>query len=171
MQALDLGVSVRCALRGGAVDLFDLGADVHEHQAVAVGEHAGAGGEVAGERLGRGLQLAHVPPGERAQEAAERGRRPYPAEQTGKPAVAQHVQIVGAVRAGGHTAHDRHHLRVRGRPGTVLRTDDADLLGHHPVQPAPLRQPHHRHRPGVRDQIRPVERGGKPDGSMSRSHF
>ncbi|MFE0061728.1 hypothetical protein [Streptomyces sp. NPDC059003] len=84
--------------------------------------------------------------------------------------MAQHVQIIDAVRAGGHAAHDRHHLRVRGRPRTVVRAGHADVLGDQPVQPAPLCQPDHRDRLGMRDQIRLVEHGGKPDGSMSRFH-
>ncbi|WP_371674153.1 hypothetical protein [Streptomyces sp. NBC_00289] len=40
-----------------------------------------------------------MPPGEGPQEAAQRGRGPYPAEQARQTAVPQEIQVVDAVHA------------------------------------------------------------------------
>ncbi|MCX5115082.1 hypothetical protein OOK13_42915 [Streptomyces sp. NBC_00378] len=73
-------------------------------------------------------------------------------EQAGQPAVAQHVQIVDAVRTGHRPVHDRQSLRVGGRPGTVLRAGEFHLLNHQGRQAAPLGRPDRGDRPGMRDQ-------------------
>jgi hypothetical protein len=104
-----------------------------------------------------GVQLECVTVGECAQERAERGRGTDPAEQGRHGTVAQHVQVVDAVRARGHAGHEARHLGVRRGTRTVLRPAQLHLLGRQTGEPPPLGQPHHWHQTGMRDQIRVIE--------------
>jgi len=158
VEALDLGVAVGEALLGVAVGLADGVVDVHVGHPVRVARpgqqprrHAGQPGQGPG---GNRVELAHVPEPERAQERAQRRRRPPPVEDLDHSAVPQHVQIVDGVRAG---EHPRDHAR---RLGRGVGRGHAQPLLQQVVQPGPFGQPHHRHQTRRPDQVRVIENRG-----------
>jgi hypothetical protein len=71
-----------------------------------------------------------------------------------KTTVAYQVQVVDRVRPSSHSRQDRGRLTRRVGPGI---TGQADLLGDNVVQADRLGQPHHRHQPGTRNQIRIIK--------------
>ncbi len=95
-----------------------------------------------------------MPEPERAQERAQRRRRPHPVEDLDHSAVPQHVQIVDGVRAG---EHPRDHAR---RLGCGVGRGHAQPLLEQVVQPGPFGQPHHRHETRRPDQVRVIENRG-----------
>ncbi|MFC9493592.1 hypothetical protein [Streptomyces sp. NPDC056982] len=106
------------------------------------------------------VKLESMSVGERTQERAQRRRGADTAEHRRHRPVAQHREVVDAVRARGHAAHDAGDLGVRRRTRPVLRPGQPHLLRHQSRQTAPLGQPHHGDQPGLRDQIRIIERSG-----------
>jgi hypothetical protein len=91
-----------------------------------------------------------------------------PAEQPAHPAVAQHIQILDAVRAGRHPGHDRRRLATPVGPGRQVRTYPP---GHQACQVDLLGQPHHRHQPGTLHQIRIIEDRVHGAAAMQQSHL
>jgi hypothetical protein len=65
------------------------------------------------------------------------------------------VEVVDAVRAGEHAGHDRGDLGRRVRPRVPGQPNP---IGHRIMQAHILGQPHHRHQPGARHQIRIIKR-------------
>ena len=85
MIAPHLGVAEHAALLAEAVGLTDGGVDIDRHRRVA---RTGSGGPGPGQQLASHLvELASVPPAERAQERAERrrGRTPWPSTDAVSP--------------------------------------------------------------------------------------
>ncbi|MFE7613236.1 phosphotransferase [Streptomyces celluloflavus] len=112
--------------------------------------------------------------GERAQEGAERGGGTDTAEQSRHRTVPQEVEVVGgvdAVCACGHAAHDAGDLRVRRRTRAVPHLGQLALLRHQSRQTTLLDRPHHRDQPGLRDQIRVIERSGDRRRRMGNLHL
>jgi len=62
-----------------------------------------------------GVELPDVPEGEGTQKRAQRRRRPHPREHLPHAAVAQHVEVIDAVRAGEHPADHAGRLDRRVR--------------------------------------------------------
>jgi len=101
-----------------------------------------------------GVELSDVPERECPQERAQRRRGPHPGEDLGHPAVAQHVEVVDAVRA------DQHPCDHRGRFHASVRRGHAQMLLQQVLQAGLLRQPHHWHQSGRTNQVRVIENGG-----------
>ena len=93
------------------------------------------------------VQLLDVAVGERAQERADRRRRPDPVEQPRHPAVAQQIHVVDAVRAGQHPARPRPADFSTGFGESTLRCSSSrscspadsasSSAGTKPAQPTP----------------------------------
>ena len=135
----------RGALLGVPVDPPLHRVDIDERQLTGARQQRHHAGQLCQEIPARSLQLAHVAPGERAQERAQRGRRPHPAEQAGHRAVTQQAQVVDRVRARGHPRHQAGHLHLRARPGPRR---DPDTPADQGMQPSALGQRHQRNQPG-----------------------
>ena len=114
------------------------------------------------------LQLGDVTPGIAAQVRAQRGRRPDAAEQRGHRAVPQQAHVIDRIRPGGHPGDQARHLQVRVDPALAARPD---VLRDQVRQPGALRQGHHRHQPGVRHEIRVIERCARLREAMQQSHL
>jgi hypothetical protein len=140
---------------------------VDEGERVRAGQQRRARGQLDQQVPAGGLQLAHMPEGERAQERTRRGRCVHPVEQATHAAVAQQVQVVDAVRAGGHAGHDRGDLATRVRPG---RDTQVHPLVDQPGEVGVLGQPHHRDQPGTRHQIRLIK-DRVDTAAMRQSHL
>ena len=69
------------------------------------------------------VQLADVPPGEGAQERAQRGRRADPAEQRLHRAMPQQVHVIDRIRARGHARGQAGDLQARVRALVSARVD------------------------------------------------
>ena len=95
-----------------------------------------------------------MPEGELPQERAQRRGCVAPPEQRGHAAVVDHVEVLDRVRAGDHPRHDRADLPRR---VGADRGADPDQPAQQRVQPACLRQAHHRHQSRARHQIRITE--------------
>ena len=153
--ALDAGVAVRGALLGITVHFADRVVHIDERHRLGPGpqprrESCEAGQGPGGDRV----ELADVPEGEAAQECAQRRGRLHPCKDLGHPAVAQHVQVIDAVRAG---QHPRDHAR---RLGCRVRRAHAQPFLEQLVQASAFGQPHHRDQPGRADQVRVIENRG-----------
>jgi hypothetical protein len=154
VEPSDAGVAVLRALLARAVDGLDGVVHIEEHLTARAGQQPRhLLREVDQEPGGDRVELADVPEGERAQEHPDRRRRPHPAEQVSHAPVAQQIEVVDAVRAGEHPAHQRGQLRPRraGSPG-----NREPLLGQ-PAQPGPFGQRQRGHQPAGGDQVRLVE--------------
>jgi hypothetical protein len=138
-----------------AVDAFLHRVDVDERQHIRAGQQRRLPGQLRQELPARLLQLGYVPPGIGAQVRAQRGRGADAAEQRAHRAVPQQVHVIDVVRAGGHPGDQARHLQVRVDSAVAAR---ADVLRDQVAQPGALRQGHHRDQPGVRHEIRVVER-------------
>ena len=100
--------------------------------------------------------------GELAQQLAKGGRGVDPAEQSGHPTSADHVEIIDAVRAAGHPRDYRGQLPRRVHPGRGdSRGLEPDPLPDQLRQTGPLRQTHHRDQAGARHQMLVVEHRGR----------
>jgi hypothetical protein len=153
--ALDLRVPEPGALLLVPVDPFLHRVDVNERQRARAGQHRRPPGQRDQELPARLLQLADIPPGIAAQVRAQRGRRPDPAEQPGHRAVPQQAHVVDRIRPGRHPGHQARHLQLRVDAALAARPD---VLRDQIRQPGPLGQRHHRDQPGVRHQMRVIER-------------
>ena len=111
---------------------------------------------------------ADVAPGIAAQVRAQRGRRPDAAEQRAHRAVPQQVHVIDAVRARRHPGDQARDLQVRVDAAFPAR---ADVLRDQVAEPGALRQGHHRDQPGVRHEIRVVERCVRLRQAMQQSHL
>ncbi|WP_374120009.1 hypothetical protein [Streptomyces sp. LS1784] len=83
-----------------------------------------------------------------------------PAEQSAHRAVPEPVGVVDRVGPGAHRRDQRHHVRGRIGSGTAAVVFNAQPLTDQGGQPDVLGQADHRDQPGIRDQIRLVERDG-----------
>ena len=83
-------------------------------------------------------------------------------------AVAQHVNVINAVRASGHPRDQAACLQGRVHPA---RAGHADMLAGQIGQPCPLRQGHHRDQAGPRHEIRVIERRVWLHQIMRQSHL
>ena len=166
------------------VDAFLHRVDVEERHRVLAGQQRRAAGQVRQQQPAHLLQLEHVPPGERAQERSQRGRRADPAEQRRHRAVPQQVHVIDAVRPGDHPGGQAGHLQVRVHPAPAA---DPDMLCRPgppgpPAAPAPSPGPGP---PATRDSGHQTSHGSSPahatialarcplqldDGSFSNSH-
>jgi hypothetical protein len=81
--------------------------------------------------------------------------------------VAQHIEVVDRVCAGGHARHDRGDLRPCVRS---LRPAQGEPLVGQIRQSCPLGQPHHRHQARLRHEIRIIEDHRHRAGPVRRSH-
>jgi hypothetical protein len=156
------------ALLGVPVHRAQQRIDVDEHLLVDPDQQLGAFGQGAHVIAQHRLQLAGVPEAELPQQRPERGGRVDPVAQDRRPARAQHVQVVDAVRAGAHPGDHTHQLgdRVR-RAGLDPRRRDRHLLGEDLRQPGLLGQPEQRHQSRMRHEVVLVEArgaGGEPVG-------
>jgi hypothetical protein len=108
---------------------------------------------------------------ERSQERAQRRRRIHPTKQAGHPAMADHIQIVDAVRARNHACDDRGDLA---RWVSTRRHDrrivDHHMLIHQARQPRRLGQTHHRDQARARHEILVIEPHCRAGPSMPQSH-
>ncbi len=96
------------------VDFPDGVVDVDERQGVGAGQQPRHRRGESGQDPGvDGVELPDVPERERAQERAQRRRRPHPREHLPHAAVAQHVEVIDAVRAGEHPGDHAGRLRCR----------------------------------------------------------
>ena len=112
VQALRPGVAAAGALLGVAVGLPHGVIDVEVGQLVGAEQQRSPRGQI-GQQPGRDrVELPDVAEGERAQERAQRRRRPHPGEQPVHPAVPQQVHVVDGVRAGDHAGDQRGDLRL-----------------------------------------------------------
>jgi hypothetical protein len=128
--------------------------DIDERQDILAGQQRRPAGQLSQELPVHRLQLAGVPPGERAQERPQGGRCPHPAKQERHRAMPQQVHVIDTVRPGRHSRDQAAHLRARVHPG---RAADPDIPGGKLRQPAAPRQGHHRDQPGPRHQIRVIK--------------
>ena len=99
---------------------------------------------------------------------AQRGRGADPAEQGVHRAVPQQVHVIDAVRARGHPGDQAPDFQVRIDAALAARRD---VLRDQVAEPGALRQGHHRDQPGVRHEIRVVERCAGPREAMQQSHL
>ena len=111
---------------------------------------------------------ADVAPGIRAQVRTQRRRGADPAEQGVHRAVPQHVHVIDAVRARGHPGDQARDLQVRVDAALAGRRD---VLRDQLAEPGALRQGHHRDQPGVRHEIRVIERCVRLREAMQQSHL
>jgi hypothetical protein len=142
--------------------------NVDEREHVRPGQQWGAAGQFAQELPVRLLQLEHVPPGEGAQERAQRGRCPDPAQQRRHRPVPQQVHVTDAVRTRDHAAHQAAHLQVRVHPAPA---SDGNPLTRQPGQAGPLGQGHHRDQARPRHEIRVIKRRVDLGQLMQQSHL
>ena len=166
--ALDLGVPEPGSLLLVPVDPFLHRVDVDEGQGARAGQQRRPPGQLRQELPARLLQLADVPPVIAAQVRAQRGRRPDPAEQRAHRAVPQQAHVIDRIRPGGHPGDQARHLQVRVDAALAARPD---VLRDQIRQPGALRQRHHRHQPGVRHEIRVIERCARLREAMQQSHL
>jgi hypothetical protein len=166
--ALDLGVAERRALFLVAVDPALHRVDVHERELVRAGQQRRQPGQLREQLPADLLQLAGIPPGERAQERPQRGRGPDPAEQLWHGPVAQQVHVVNRAGARGHPGDQAADLDVRVHPS--LRRD-RDMAADQGLQPGLLGQGHDRGQPGPGHEIRVVEGCGNPQRVVRQSHL
>ena len=166
--ALDLGMAERRALLLMPVDPLLHRVNVDERQHVRAGQQRCAAGQLRQQQPVHLPQLEHVPPGERAQERAQRGRRPDPAEQRRHRPVPQQVHVVDAVRPRDHPGHQAGHLQVRVHPAPV---SDGHVLTGQRGQASPLGQRHHRHQARPRHEIRVIKRRVDLGQLMQQSHL
>ena len=151
-----------------AVDAFLHGVDIDERQRARAGQQRRLPRQLRQELPARLLQLADISPGIRAQVRAERGRRPDSAEQRAHRAVPQQVHVIDAVGACRHPGDQARHLQVRVDAAFPARADELrDQL----AETGALRQGHHRDQPGVRHEIRVIERCARPCEAMQQSHL
>jgi hypothetical protein len=145
-----------------------LGVDIDKGQRLLAGQQRRAPGQLRQQQPVHLAQLQHVPPGERAQERPQRGRRPDPAEQRRHRAVPQQVQVIDAVRTADHPGHDAGHFHLGVHPAPAA---DADMPGHQVTQAGPLGQSHHRDHARLRHQIRVIKRRVDLRQIMQQSHL
>ena len=98
---------------------------------------------------------------------AQRRRGADAAEQRAHRAVPQQVHVIDVVRPGRHPRDQARDLQVRVHPAFAR----ADMLRDQAAQPGALRQGHHRDQPGVRHEIRVVERCVRPRQAMQQSQL
>jgi hypothetical protein len=99
---------------------------------------------------------------------AKRGRRADAAEQGIHRAVPQHVHVLDRVRADRHARDRARHLQVRVDAALAAR---ADVLRDQFLQPGALSQGHHRDQPGVRHEMRVIERRAGLRQGMQKLHL
>ncbi len=152
--AAHLGVPEPGALFGQTVGLADRGVDVHGHRAVA---RAGPGGPCPAQRLVEDpVELGDMPPGETAQERAQRGGRPdRVAEHLGSRRHAHPVRVVDAVPAGQRRVDQRH--RFEADVGVARRVAEVDAIVEQLAQPEMLSQGGRGDQPGVGHGVVVVE--------------
>ncbi len=151
-----------------AVDAFLHRVDINERQHVLAGQHRGPAGQLRQEQPLGLLRLPDIPPGEGAQERAQRGRRADPAEQAGHRAVAQQVHVIDAAGAGGHPRDQAADLQRRADPALAGGIDvPRDQL----AEPGALGQRHDRDQPGMRHEIRVIKGRVRPREAMQQSHL
>ena len=80
---LDLRMAERRALLGAPVDTLLRRVDIKERHRVLAGQQRRPAGQIRQQQAAHLLQLQHVPPGERPQERAQRGRGADPPNSTG----------------------------------------------------------------------------------------
>ena len=99
--------------------------------------------------------------------ASQRGRRPDPAEQHVHRAVPQQVHVIDRVRARGHPGDQARDLQMRVHAAFAAWPDGSA------TRPASgtVREGHHRDQPGVRHEIRVVERCVRLRQAMQQSHL
>ena len=151
-----------------AVDAFLHRVDVDEGEDARAGQQRRLPGQLRQELPARLLQLAHVAPGIRAQVRAQRGRRADSAEQGAHRAVPQHVHVIDRVRPGRHARHQARHLQVRVDPALAA---GPDMLRGQIAEPGSPGERHHRDQPGVRHEIRVIERCAGLREAMQQSHL
>jgi hypothetical protein len=137
------------------VDAFLHRVDVDERQGARAGQQRRLPGQFREELPACLLQLGDIAPGIAAQVRAQRGRGADPAGQGVHRAVPQHVHVIDAVRARGHPGDQAPGFQVRIDAALAARRD---VLRDQVRQAGALRQGHHRNQPGVRHEIRVVER-------------
>ena len=150
------------------VDPFLHRVDVDERQRARAGQQRRLPRQLRQELPARLLQLGDVAPGIGAQVRAQRGRRPDAAEQRAHRAVPQQVHVIDGVRARRHPGDQARDLQVRVDPAFPARPD---VLRDQIAEPGALRQGHHRDQPGVRHEIRVVERCVRLRQAMQQSHL
>jgi hypothetical protein len=82
--------------------------------------------------------------------------------------VPQQVHIINGSRASGHPGDQARDFHVRVDPALAARPD---VRGDQLAEPGALRQRHHRDQPGVRHQIRVIERCVRLRQAMQQSHL
>jgi hypothetical protein len=154
-----------------AVDRAQQGVDVHERPLLDPGQHLrglGQGDQVAAQDRG---QLTGVPVGELPQEDPEGGRGVHPAEEVFHPPGSDHVQVLDAVRSGGHPRDDPGQLRCRvRRPRPHPLISEPDVLLQQARKPGLLGRFQHRDQPRVRHEILFVEHRAVRAPGMRCSH-
>ena len=99
---------------------------------------------------------------------AQRRRGAHPAEQGIHRAVPQQVHVLDAVRPGRHARDQARDLQVRVDAALPARPD---VLRDQAAQAGAPGQGHHRDQPGVRHEIRVIERRARPREAMQQSHL
>jgi len=80
----------------------------------------------------------------------------------------QQVHVIDAVRAGRHPGDQARDFQVRVDAALAARPD---VLRDQAAEPGPVREGHHRDQPGVRHEIRVVERCVRLRQAMQQSHL
>lgn len=98
------------------MDFADRVVDVEVCDLITAGQQVGhPGGQTGQQPGGDGVELLDVTVRERAQEGAQRRRRPHPGEQPVHRSVAEKVEVVDAVGTGEHPRDDAPGLGDRVR--------------------------------------------------------
>jgi hypothetical protein len=158
LLASDLGVPETGALLGVPEHRAQQRIDVDEHLLGNAGQQPAATDQVDQVRPCYRSQLQGMAVGELPQKLTQRRRGVHLTEQPRHPTRPDHIQIVDAVRAGGHPGDDRSQLTRRIGPGRGhLGRPDGDLARDQLRQARPLGQPHHRDQPRTRHEVRIIE--------------
>ncbi|MFI0486847.1 hypothetical protein [Actinomadura sp. 9N215] len=141
---------------------------VHERQLTGAGQQRRVRGQSHQQPAARLLDLADVPPGQAAQERAQRGRRPHIVEHLVHAAVPQQVQVIDAVSARGHPATIEQTFAAGIGPTPLT---DPDVLEDQARQATALGRLHHRHQTAISDDGLVVEHRMRLVGKVRQSHL
>jgi hypothetical protein len=139
-------VAERGALLGVPVHRAQQRVDVDVGLGVDPVQHTGPLGQREQVPAQHDGELSGMPEGELAQQDPQRRRGVDAAEDLPHPTGPDHVQVVDAVRSGGHPRDDRGQLRRRVRcTGRDPLIDEMDVLVEQAAQAGPLGQLQHRY--------------------------
>jgi hypothetical protein len=156
------------ALLGVPVDPFLHRVDVNERQPARARQQRRPPGQLRQEPPGPPSPAARRSRSCNSTGASRAWTVPGPAEQRAHRAVPQQVHVIDRIRPARHPGHQAPDLQVRVDPALDA---GPDLLRDQIAEPGALRQRYHRDQPGVRHEIRVVERCVRPGQAMQQSHL